>query len=43
VHVDALAIALGEILAHPGEGDLNHLIAFARRKLSDSEWNYNKI
>jgi hypothetical protein len=39
VHVDASAIALGAILAQPGAGDLDHPIAFARRKLSDS----NKI
>jgi hypothetical protein len=31
VHVDASAIALGAILVHPGEGDLDHPIAFARR------------
>jgi hypothetical protein len=37
VHVDALAIALGAILAQPGVGDLDHPIEFARRKLSDSE------
>ena len=37
VHVDASAIALGDILAQPGEGDLDHPIAFTSRKLSDSE------
>jgi hypothetical protein len=36
VHVDASTIALGTILAQPGAGDLDHLIAFTRRKLSDS-------
>jgi hypothetical protein len=41
VHVDASAIALGAILVHPGEGDLDHPIAFSSRKLSDSEQNYN--
>ena len=41
VHVDALAITLGAILAHPGVGDLDHLIAFVSRKLSESEQNYN--
>jgi hypothetical protein len=41
VHEDALAISLGAILAQPGEGHLDHLIASARRKLSDSEHNYN--
>ena len=37
VHVDASAIALGAILAQPRVGDLDYLIAFATRKLSDSE------
>jgi hypothetical protein len=37
VHVDASVIALGAILAQPGEGDLDHPISFTRRKLSDSE------
>jgi hypothetical protein len=41
VHVDALAISLGEILAQPGAGDLDHPIEFARRKLSELEKNYN--
>jgi hypothetical protein len=41
VHVDALAIALGAILAQPGAGDLDHPIAFTSIKLSDSEHNYN--
>jgi hypothetical protein len=41
VHVDASTIALGAILAQPGAGDLDHPIAFTRRKLSDSEQNYN--
>jgi hypothetical protein len=41
VHVDASAIALGAILAQPGAGDLDHPIAFASRKLSESEQNYN--
>jgi hypothetical protein len=34
VHVDALAIALGVILAQPGAEDLDNPIAFARIKLS---------
>ena len=34
VHVDASSIALGVILAQPGEGGLNHPISFARRKMS---------
>jgi hypothetical protein len=41
VHVDASTIALGAILAQPREGNLDHPIAFARRKLSNSEHNYN--
>jgi hypothetical protein len=41
VHVDASAIALGSILAQPGVRDLDHLIAFVSRKLSESEQNYN--
>jgi hypothetical protein len=43
VHVDASMIALVAILAQPGVGDLDHLIAFTSRKLSDSEQNYNTI
>jgi len=39
VHVDALAIVLGAILAQPGAGDLEHPIEFASRKLSESENN----
>jgi hypothetical protein len=34
VHVDASSIALGTVLAQPGEGDLDHPIAFSSRKLS---------
>jgi hypothetical protein len=41
VHVDASAITLGAVLTQPGEGDIDHPIAFASRKLSDSEHNYN--
>jgi hypothetical protein len=41
VHVDASAITLGSILVQPGEGDLDHPIAFASRNLSESEQNYN--
>jgi hypothetical protein len=37
VHVDASSIAVGAILAQPRAGDLDHPIAFARRKLSESE------
>jgi hypothetical protein len=39
VHVDASTIALGEIMAHPGAGDLDHPIAFASRKMLESEQN----
>jgi hypothetical protein len=31
---------LGEVLAQPGEGEIDHLIAFANRKLSSTEKNY---
>jgi hypothetical protein len=41
VHVDASTITLGQILAQPGVGDLDHPIAFASRKLLESEKNYN--
>jgi hypothetical protein len=40
VHVDASSIALGDVLAHPGEGDIYHSLAFARRKLSIADINY---
>jgi hypothetical protein len=40
VHVDASSIALGVVLSQPGEGDIDHPIAFASRKLSISEKNY---
>ena len=40
VHVDASSIALRVILAQPGEGGLDHPIAFASRKLSSVENNY---
>jgi hypothetical protein len=40
VHVDASSIALGEILAQPGVGDIDHPIAFPSRKLSTSKINY---
>ena len=40
VHVDASSITLREILAQPRAGDLNHPIAFARRKFSESKQNY---
>jgi hypothetical protein len=40
VHIDASGIALGEILAQPGEGNLDHPIYFSSRKLSQAEHNY---
>jgi hypothetical protein len=40
VHVDASSISLGFVLAQPGTGDINHLLAFASRKLSTTEINY---
>jgi hypothetical protein len=43
VHADASTIELVDILVQLGAGDLDHLIEFARRKLSDSEQNYNTI
>jgi len=36
VNVDASTIVLGEVLTHPGEGDIDHPIAFARNNLSYS-------
>jgi hypothetical protein len=41
VDVDELAISLGAILAQPRTWELDHPIAFASRKLSESEHNYN--
>lgn len=41
VHVDASYTALGEILTQPSIGDINHPIAFARKKLSKAEKNYS--
>ena len=43
MHVDASSIALGVVLAQPGEGDLDHPITFASRKLSFAERNYTTI
>jgi hypothetical protein len=40
VHVDASSIALGEVLAQPREGDIDHPIEFSNRKLSTAERNY---
>jgi hypothetical protein len=41
VHVDASSIELGEVLTQLREGDIDHPITFASRKLSYSEQNYN--
>jgi hypothetical protein len=40
VHVNASSIALGVVLAQPGEGDIDHPLAFPSRKLSTTEINY---
>jgi hypothetical protein len=40
VHVDASSMALGIVLAQPGEGGLDHPISFSSRKLSTTEQNY---
>lgn len=40
VHVDASSIALGVILAQPGEGGLDHPIVFLSRKISSAERNH---
>jgi hypothetical protein len=39
--VDALSIEFGEVLAQPGEGDIDHPIFFSSRKSSESNHNYN--
>jgi hypothetical protein len=41
IHVDESTIALGAILAQSGVGYLDHPITFARRKILESEHNYN--
>jgi len=40
VHIDASGIALGAVLAQPGEGNLDHPIYFASRRLYQAERNY---
>ena len=40
VHVGASSVALGVVLAQPGEGNLDHPIEYASRKLSFVERNY---
>ncbi len=41
VHVDASCIALGVVLTHASEGELDHPLAFASRRLSKAEKNYS--
>ena len=43
VHVDASSIALGEVLAQPRVGHIDHTLAFASRNLSTTEINYTTI
>ena len=43
VHMDASSIALGVVLAQLGEGDPDHPIEFAIKKLSSVECNYTTI
>jgi hypothetical protein len=40
VHIDAFGIALGAILVQPSDGNLDHPIYFASRKISQAERNY---
>jgi hypothetical protein len=40
VHLDASSIALGVVIAQPGARYIDHLLAFASRKLSTTEINY---
>jgi len=35
-HIDASCIALGVVMTHAGEGEMDHPIAFARKKLSNA-------
>ena len=43
MHVDASSIALGVVLMQPGEGDLDHPIAYALRKIYFAERNYTTV
>jgi hypothetical protein len=43
VHVDALGISLGAILAQPRDGAMDHPIYLSRRNLSQVERNYTTI
>ena len=40
VHIDASSVALGVVLAQPGEGNLDHPITYSSRKLSFVQRNY---
>jgi hypothetical protein len=40
VHVNASSIALGVVLAQPGEGYIDHPLAFSSKKLSATKINY---
>ena len=42
VHVDASSVVLGVVLVQPGEGDLDHSIAFSSMKFSFAEKSYTK-
>ena len=42
-HIDASSITLGVVLAQLGEGDLDHPITYASRKLSFAEQNYTTM
>eukprot|EP00253_Pinus_taeda_P002887 PITA_02887 len=43
VHVEVSCISLGVVLTQAGEGELDHPIAFASRKLSKAEKNYSTM
>jgi hypothetical protein len=43
VHVDTSSIAIGVVLAQPGEGYIDHSIYFASRNFFESKKNYNTI
>ena len=43
VHNDASGIALGAVLAQPGETTVDHPVYFTSRKLSNAEWNYTTM
>jgi len=43
VHINAYVIVLGAILAHPSEGNLDHLVYFANINLSQAEHKYTTI